>query len=179
MTNSATARSRKRSPTRTYQSHTALRRRGVQETFQENGPTNVGSSSRRIQAVSGRYVATAHSKSIAMFSAFDPTSKNATTRLGSIFHTPTLGWSTVTVVATLSAPSLTADKAGKGAILIITCDHSLVQRMCHPCDSTRLPRAASASVRRMYLEANVRQQFFFCLCVTSSTRSSRIEQMRT
>ena len=71
-TNSATARSRKRLPTRTYQSHTAPRRCGVQETFQENGPTHVDSSSRRIQTVSGTFVCTARSKSIAMFSAFDP-----------------------------------------------------------------------------------------------------------
>ena len=32
---------------------------GVQETFQENGPTYVDSSSRRIQTVSGRYAVTA------------------------------------------------------------------------------------------------------------------------
>ena len=51
MTNSATARSRKRWPTRTYQSHTALCRCGIQETFQENGPTYVDSSSRRIQTI--------------------------------------------------------------------------------------------------------------------------------
>ena len=37
------------------------------------------------------------------------------------------------------------DKARREAILMTTCDHSLVQRMCHPYDSTRLPRAASPS----------------------------------
>ena len=143
MTNRATARSRKRSPTRTYHSHTALRRCGVQVTFQENGPTSVDSSSRQIQTVRCRYVATAHSKSTAVFSVLDPPTKLATTRLGSTFHTPTLGWSTVDVSATLSAPSMTADKAREEAIFMTICDRSLVQRMCHPYDSTRLPRAAS------------------------------------
>ena len=103
----------------------------VQETFQENGPTYVDSSSRRTLTVSGRYVGTAHSKSIAMLSAVDPPTKVATT--------PTLGWSTVTVFATLPAPSMTADKARKEATLMTTFDHSLVQRMCHPYDSTWRP----------------------------------------
>ena len=132
MRNSATARSRKRLATRTYSSHTAPFRCGVQETFQENGPTYVDSSHHRIQTVSGRYVDTARSKPIAMFSAFDPPSKVATMRLGSTFYTATLGWSTITVLATLSAPSMTTDKARKEAILMNTCNHSVVQRNVSP-----------------------------------------------
>ena len=125
MTNSVTARPTKRSPTRVYQSHTALHHCGDQVAFQENGPTYVHSSSRRILMVSGRYAAMALSKSIVMFSAFDTLTKAATTRFGSTFHTPTLGWSTNTVLATLSAASTNEGKAKKGAIRMTTCDHSL------------------------------------------------------
>ena len=137
-TNSATARSRKRSPTRTYQSQTAPRRSGVQETFQENGPTYVDSSSRRIQTVSGTYAATVRSKSI----RFDPPTTVATTSLGSTFHKPTLGCSTIAVLATLSASSKTGDKARKEATLMTTYDHSLVQT-CHPYDNAWYPWAAA------------------------------------
>ena len=76
MTNRATARSRKRSPTRIYHSHTAPRRCGVQETFQATGPTYVDSSSHRILTMSGRYAVTARSKPIAMFLAVDPTDQS-------------------------------------------------------------------------------------------------------
>ena len=62
MINSAAARSRVRAPTRTNQSHTAVHHCGDQVAFQENGPTYVDPSSRRIQTVSGRYVATPRSK---------------------------------------------------------------------------------------------------------------------
>ena len=82
---------------------------------------NVEASSGRTLTVSDRYAATARSKSIAMFSALDPLTKVATTRLGSTFHTPTLGWSTITVLTTLSAASKTGNKARKEAILMTTC----------------------------------------------------------
>ena len=128
MINSAAARSRVRSPTRTYQSHTAVHHCGDQVAFQENGPTYVDPSSRRIQTVSGRYAATPRSKSIAMFLAFDRPTKVATTRFGSTFHTPTLGRSTITVARTLSAASKTGGRASKEAIHTTTCDHSLCAR---------------------------------------------------
>ena len=144
---------------RTYQSHTAPRRCGVLETFQDNGPTYVDSSSRRTQTVSGRYGATGHSKSIAMFSAFDPPTKVATTRLGSTFHTPTLGWSIITVFATLSAPSMTAEKARKEAILMTTCDHLLCrERVFHM--KTRGGGCRHQGVRGMNPKANELQFFF-------------------
>ena len=121
MINSAAARSRVRSPTRTYQSHTAVHHCGDQVAFQENGPTYVDPSSRRIQTVSGRYAATPRSKSIATFLAFDRPTKVT-------FHTPTLGRSTITVLATLSAASKTGGRASTEAIHTTTCDHSLCAR---------------------------------------------------
>ena len=89
---------------------------GDQVAFQEYGATYVDSSSNRIQTMSGRFAATARSTSIAMFSAFDPLTKAATTRFGSTFHTPTLGWSTITVLATLSAASKTSGRAKRQSI---------------------------------------------------------------
>ena len=124
MTNNATTRSRKRSPTRINQSHAALHHCGDQVAFQEKGPTYVDSSCRPIQTVGGRYAATARSKPIAMFSAFNPLTKAATTRFGSASHTPTLGRSTITALATLSAASKNEGKARIEAIHMITCDHS-------------------------------------------------------
>ena len=144
MTDSATARSRKRSPTRIYQARTALRRCGVQETFQADGPTYVDSSSHRRQTLSGRYAVTARSKSIAMFSTFDPLTKAAITKCGSSFDTPALGWSTTTVLATLSAASKNGGRARKEAIHTTTCDHSLCagKRVIHV--TTRKPTRPSA-----------------------------------
>ena len=76
---SATVRSKKRSPTRIYQSYTAYSAMADQVAFQENGLTYKDSSSRRILIVSGRDAATARSTSIEMFLAFDPPTKVATT----------------------------------------------------------------------------------------------------
>ena len=101
---------------------------GVQETFQRNGPTYVVSLSHRIQTMSGRYAVTARLKSIAIFSAFDPPTRAAATRFGSTFHTPTLGWSTNTVLATMSAACKTGGRARQDTIHTTTCDHSLCAR---------------------------------------------------
>ena len=46
----------------------------------------------------------------------DPLTRAATTRFGSTFHTPTLDWSTNTVLATLSAASKTVGRARKEGI---------------------------------------------------------------
>ena len=65
--------------------HDTKSRCGVQETLRENEPAYVDSSGRRIQTMSGRYAVMARSKSIVMFSAFDPPTRAATTRFGSTF----------------------------------------------------------------------------------------------
>ena len=85
--------------------------------------------------VSGIYAVTARSKSIAMFSAFDPPTKAAITRYGSTFHSSMLGWSTNTVLVTLSAASKTGDRARRG--LTTTCDHS------HCVESAQASKTAS------------------------------------
>ena len=161
VTNSGTtALLRRRLPTRACQFRMALPLCGDQETFQANGPTYVDSSSHRIQTMSGRYAVTARSKSIAMFSAFDPMfsafdplTRAATTSFGSTFHTPTLAWLTNTVLATLSAASKTGGRARQEAIHTTTCDHSLCagKRVIHM--TTRNPTRPSVqengSIHRM------------------------------
>ena len=117
-----------------------------------NGQTYVDSSNRQILRVSGRYAATARSKSIAMFLAFDPPTNVATTRLGSTCHRPMLGQSAITVFATRSAASNTGNRARKEAILMTCVTIRLCSERCRPYDSTRPPQ---------------------------STRSSRNEQVRT
>ena len=66
-----TSRSRKCSPTRIFQSHTAPNRCWDQVAPQVNWQTYVDSSNRQMLRVSGRYAATARSKWIAMSLAFD------------------------------------------------------------------------------------------------------------
>ena len=149
VTNSGTtALLRRRLPTRACQFRMALPLCGDQETFQANGPTYVDSSSHRIQTMSGRHAVTARSKSIAMFSAFDPLTRAATTSFGSTFHTPTLAWLTNTVLATLSAASKTGGRARQEAIHTTTCDHSLCAgKRSHPYDNTKSHAAIRARER--------------------------------
>ena len=144
LTNSASARSRRRSVTRIYQSHMAPHHCGVQEALLASGPTYVDSSSHQIQTMIGIYAVTARSKSIAMFSAFDPATKAAITRYGSTFHSSMLGWSTNTVLATLSAARKTGDKARRGAILTTTFDHS------HCVESAQASRTPSRNNIRFF-----------------------------
>ena len=136
MTNSATARSRKRSPTRTCQSHTALHHCGDQVAFQENGPTYVASSSRRILTVSGRYAATARSKFNRDVLGIRPTDQSCHHEVWIHFSHANVRLVNKTELATLSAASKTGGRAKKGAIHATKRDHSRCGRKKdHPYDS--------------------------------------------
>ena len=90
--------------------------------------------------MSGRYAVTERSKSIVMFSAVDPPTKAATTRLRSTCHTPTHGWSTKTALATLSAVSKTGGRVRPEATHTTTCYHS-------PCAGKRFNTKSHAAIR--------------------------------
>ena len=89
-----------------------------------------------------------------MFSARDPLTTSATTRFGSTFHTPTLDWSTNTVLATLSAASKTSGRARQEAIHMTTCDHSLCARKRVVHMTTRNPARPSAQRTRQSTECS-------------------------
>ena len=128
----------------------------VQETFQETGLTCVESSNRRIETIRGRYAVTALSKSIAMFSALDHLTRAATTKYGSTFHTPTLGRSTISVLATMSEASKTGGRARKEATHTTNCDHSLCagERVIHKTirNPTRPSAQMTASVHGLLID---------------------------
>ena len=79
------------------------------------------------------------------------------------------------VLATLSAASNTGSRARNEAIPMTTCDHSLVQRRCHPYDSTRLPRAASPNERHQTNQKKKNPQHCRGV-VRTSTRAPALSQ---